>query len=445
MQSHPFRAWFLTFLAGTSLICAAPTWSVPTFQKLVEHGQERPDQDDPASADTFLETACGVIEGDDVVFRALHDGFRTGFDSIWTIKADGSGLRKLIGKNRGVPGGVGAFTAFGANNGGDFTTSPMLRDGRVVFFGYDSNPDANLRATGGLYSIQLNKGGLRRIANYDTPNPSDPAIRFGQFGGGSNQICHNGYQFDGRRVFFRALSPGGNTPAGVYRAGFDGKGLTRVRDDSQPDLEYNPFFPPRDFFGPSLGLDAGKGAVLYGYSGGSLFGPQALYVGNRRIQIRADSLPGDPTPDGSDFNHLQLDGKTAVFRATGGTDYLGIFAKGYASTSLRKIVSNLNDLPGLGPCPVNNIGSFVANAGRVIFHASATNCDGQTANGRMGLFLAENKRIRRIVGLGDDLGDGSSVVEVLDELGPGAVDGKRLVFGVRTTTANRALYVANLP
>jgi hypothetical protein len=102
-------------------------------------------------------------------------------------------------------------------------------------------------------------------------------------------------------------------------------------------------------------------------------------------------------------------------------------------------------LPGIDQCPINAIGNFVADAGRVFFYANTTNCDGLTANGRMGIFMAKDNKIQRIIGIGDSLGDGSEAVEVFNELGPGSVNGNRLVFSARTTQSIRTLFVANLP
>jgi len=447
-----FTIAMLLGLSGIFFVTTAEAAII--FQKLVDQGQERPDKADPSSADTFLEVACAVIDGDDVVFRSLNDGFRTGFDSIWTIKADGSGLRKLIGKNRLAPGGVGRFSAFGPNNGGDFTTSPLLRNGRVVFFGNDSNPDLGLRGVGGLYSIRLSDGTLKRIANYNTTNPSTGGFKFGQFSnGGSRQVCHNSYAFNGSKVFFAAATFGNNDPAGVYQAAFDGRGLSKVRDNNDPDTSF-PFFQPKNFYGPTLGVNPLNGVALYGYAGSNVFSPQALYPGypgNSHLLVRADNLPGDPSPEdgGSAFSDFLFDGRTAVFFAeaftVSGRDYYGIFSRPGTAGPIRKIVSNLNKLPGIAQCPVNVIGNFVADAGRVFFFANTTNCDGLTANGRMGIFMAKDNKIQRIVSTGTPLGDGSSVVEVMNELGPGSVQGNRLVFSARTTKALRSLYVANLP
>ncbi len=447
-----FTAALLLGLSGIGVVTTAEAAIV--FQKLVDQGQERPDKADPNSADTFFEVACAVVDGDDVVFRSLHDGFRTGFDSIWTIKTDASGLRKLIGKNRLVPGGAGRFSAFGPNFGGDYTTSPLLRNGRVVFFGNDSNPDLNLRGVGGLYSIRLSDGTLKRIANYNTTNPSAGGVKFGQFtNGGSRQVCHNSYAFNGSKVFFAAATLGNNDPAGVYQAAFDGRSLSKVRDNNDPDTSFA-FFQPRNFYGPTLGANPLNGATLYGYAGANVFGPQALYPGspgNSHLLVGADNLPGDPSPEdgGSAFTDFLFDGRTAVFFAeaftVSGRDYYGIFSRAGVSAPIRKIVTNLNKLPGIAQCPVNEIGSFVADAGRVFFFANTTNCDGLTANGRMGIFMAKDNKIQRIVSIGTPLGDGSSVVEVMDELGPGSVQGNRLIFSARTTKALRSLYVANLP
>lgn len=439
-----FTATILIGLSSAGLVGTAQAAVV--FKPLVSEGQERPDKADPNSADFFSGVACGVVEGDDVVFRSMHDGFRTGFDSIWTIKADGTGLRKIVSKSRAAPGGFGKFVDFGSNNGGDYTTSPLLQNGIVAFLGHDSNPDLALRGAGGLYSVRLSNGSIKRIANYNTVNPSVGGFLFGQFTGSSQQGCHNAYAFNGKKVFFTAATLGNNDPSGVYQARYDGVGLQKVRDNNDPDTSF-PLFQPRGFYAPTLGVNPTTGTAFLGYAGYNVFGPQALYVGGQHRLLRSDSLPGDPSPatGGSSFNYLLFDRLTAVFYAEAGVDYYGIFSRLSNTGPIRKIVTNLDKLPGMEQCPINVIGNFVADAGRVFFFATTTNCDGLTANGRMGIFMAKGNKIERIIGIGDSLDNGSEAVEVQNELGPGSVHGNRLVFSVRTTKSNRTLYVATLP
>ncbi|MDD5277156.1 MAG: hypothetical protein PHR16_13865 [Methylovulum sp.] len=439
-----FAAIVFIGISGASLATTAQAAVV--FKPLVREGQERPDKADPNSADFFSGVACGVVEGNDVVFRSMHDGFRTGFDSIWTIKANATGLRKIVGKNRLAPGGFGKFMDFGSNNGGDYTTSPLLHNGLIAFLGHDSNPNTDLRGAGGLYSVRLSNAVIKRVANYNTPNPSLGGFLFGQFTGISQQGCHNAYAFNGKDVFFTAATLGNNDPSGVYQARYDGAGLKKVRDNNDPDTSF-PFFQPRGFYAPTLGVNPVTGATFLGYAGYNVFGPQALYVGKQHSMLRSDNLPGDPSPatGGSSFDYFLFDRFTAVFYAEAGEDYYGIFSRRNNTGPIRKIVTNLDKLPGIDQCPINAIGNFIADAGRVFFYANTTNCDGLTANGRMGIFMAKDNKIERIIGIGDSLGDGSEAVEVQNELGPGSVYGKRLVFSVRTTKSNRTLYIATLP
>lgn len=439
-----FLVHIAAWLLGLSSMCfISAAQAAAVFQELVYQGQERPDKTNSGNA-TFFEIGCPVIEGDDVVFRSLNLISRAGYDSIWTIKANGAGLRKLVGQSQAVPGGVGTFSTFGFSNGGDYTTSPVLGKGRAVFFATDSNPDPALRAVGGLYSIRLQDGLVKRVANYKTTNPSDGFTKFGQFSGFSQQGCHNAYAFNGNRVFFSAATLGNSDPSGVYQARYDGAGLAKIRDNNDPDIAISP--NPRAFYGPTLGVYPKNGATLFGYAGSNVFGPQALYAGKQHLLVRSNNLPGDPSPEtgGSAFSYFLFDGNTSVFYANSGADYYGLFSK-VGGAPIRKVVSNLQKLPGMRQCPVNVIGNFVADAGRVFFFANTTNCDGLTANGRMGIFMFKDNKIQRIVGIGDKLGDGSSVLEVYNELGAGSVNGNRLVFAMRTTKRPGAvLYVANL-
>lgn len=433
------------------LAAIQPTAEAITFTPLISYGQVRPDAAEPNTTDYFFGVHCAVLDGDDIAFRAMSDGFREGFDSIWTMKTNGTGLRKLVGKNTKVPSGVGKFKAVGFNNGGDFTTSPFLRNGRVVFFGFDSNPDLNLFGVGGVYSVRLNDGVLKRVANYSTTNPSDLTAedgleKFTGFIGDGGSLCHSRYTFDGDKVFFAAQSTNSD---GVYQADFNGVGLKKVRDDKDVDYPEVPDvgdtkLPIANYFGPALGINSVSKQRLFGYIGASVLGVKKIYVNGTPWFSRINPLPGDLSPTGeSFFTALQFDGRKLLFKAGDG-DYFGIFSKLGKTAQVRRIVSNLTKLPGMSQCPIDNIGSFAADAGRVFFFAHTTNCDGQTANGRSGIFMHKDGKIQRIVSTGKDLGNGAIVQWVENLLGVGSAQAGKLLFTVRTTTSLETLYLVDL-
>jgi hypothetical protein len=422
-----------------SLLFAGETAQAVTFKKLIHLFQDRPDHTQ-SQIPQFLGLGCPAISGADVVFRATNTESRPSFDSIWLIKTNGAGLRKLVSTQNAVPGGIGLFTSFG--NGWDQTLSPVIAKGRVVFYGFDANPDNTLRAVGGLYSAHITDGSLRRVANYKTVNPTNHATAFGQFTGISTQPCHNSYVFDGYRVFFTAASLGGADPSGVYQARYDGVGLKSVRDNTMPDDSFAPW-SLRGFYGPNLGLDPNNGTILFGHSGYNVFGPQALYLDGHKVLTQPMTLPSDPNPNNGvlRFNYLALDGSKAVFTASHG-NYFGLFSRARINTSIRRLFSNLNKLPGMAQCPIDNIDSFAADSGNIVFFAHTTNCDGKTANGRSGIFLIQGSKVSRIVATDDMLPDGSKVVYPFNELGQGSLQGNRLVFSMRTTLYLQAIYVA---
>src|SRR5437660_3046951 len=78
-------------------------------------------------------------------------------DSIWAAEVAGGVLRKLVGTSTAVPGGAGNFSKF--------ELRPIVKNGIVLFIGFDRN------SRPGLYTVPAAGGAVARIADTNTAIP----------------------------------------------------------------------------------------------------------------------------------------------------------------------------------------------------------------------------------------------------------------------------------
>lgn len=303
----------------------------------------------------------------------------------------------------------------------------MIRNGTVVFLGWDSN---TIRYHQGLYSVPAGGGPVTKIADYNTPDPS----------GGIFQRLDEGakptgsFWTDSGKVVFQGASPADS--GGLYSANVDGSGLALVADLNHPYKLTND--QVIYFSNPTL---TGNTIVMFGADG---FDPVSGYNGIYTTTIGAGGsgykeifnsntqLPGNPD---SRFHTriltpiLATDGNLVAFTADDTNlepRFKGLYTIPIGGGAITKIVDRTTALPGLGQIDILNSATSIAiDKGQILFRAQDVT---PGFPGNNGLFLYSNGAFQRILGTNDIL-DGHKVFGVFD-VGANAISNGRFVFAV---------------
>ncbi len=348
-------------------------------------------------------------------------------DSIWAADRASGQLRKLVDTGTAVPGGSGTFSYF--------DSGAIVKNGTVLFLGFDSN------SRPGLYAVPAAGGAVVRLADSKTAIPG-ASVSFTSFG-------HAGFHHDGSTAVFTASGAGIN---GIYSVKTDGSSLARVADSNTPvNSNTCNLFPVLTYSKPSIsnGNLSFLGQTTFDYNAGfsALYtnplsrASSATCAGPTPAAANSDQqLPGNPgTHMQTQFDYGRMDGTTLVFRAVeSATGFGGIFSSKTGATSpggaLSSIVDVTTPLPEFGTVAYSGNFLYAVDAGNVVFYA-------RDATGtKAGLFLAGGGAIAKIAGTGDVV-DGVAL-QALDPLGAGAVQGQAVVYTGIRAGGSRALYVA---
>ena len=155
-------------------------------------------------------------------------------------------LRKLVGTSTAVPGGAGNFSKF--------ELRPIVKNGIVLFIGFDGN------SRPGLYTVPAAGGAVARIADTNTAIPG-ASVSFTGFD-------RAGFHHDGSIAIFTARGQG---VAGVYSVRLDGGPVVRVADSNTPvNSSTCDLFPVQTYSKPSIsnGQLAFLGQTTFDYNAG---------------------------------------------------------------------------------------------------------------------------------------------------------------------------------
>jgi uncharacterized protein (TIGR03437 family) len=387
--------WWLGLLAPSLL-----TAQGFEIEKLVNSRSPRPD------GGFFFRCLRPSIEGTTVVFRATStiDGL---FDSIWSTNLRLGGFTKLAGRATPVPGGSGTFSEFDGD-------PPVVAGGVVAFLGQDSSTQ-KLRT--GLYTISASGGPIRRVADYTTTDPA----------GGDNPAS---FSLSSGQVIFRAANADGQT--GIYLAAADGSAPVVLADSSHPfhasSGESLPWFVSPSLMGNRFTLvarsagdpEAAHTALLSGSL--SSRGADGRVLLNETINERT-RLSGNLNEKWSTrvlLSSMQEDGLVVFSAADVNSAFKGIFTVDAGGAALKRVVSTIDALPGLGRIDgTKSFNSFSARGGQVAFKA-------EDESGKSALFVSSNGVFSRVIASGEEIN--GQRVRFFDEIGPTALDQGRLVF-----------------
>ena len=138
-------------------------------------------------------------------------------ESLWSYNLITKKLTKLADTNTlvPVPAGSGKFTSFI----GIATDNLQVRDGTVVFHGYDSKTNSKYhQCGGGVYSVNVGGGNLHRVVDYSMKLPGQEAFFCG-LNSDYGITGIDGMSIDQGKVLFSAQGTGnGYADAGVWWA-----------------------------------------------------------------------------------------------------------------------------------------------------------------------------------------------------------------------------------
>jgi hypothetical protein len=427
--------------------------SAVTFTKIVDSFDQVPGQ--PPGTTFFVPAwAAPALSGKKMAFAVI--GVPGHPDGLWSAKTDGTALTPLVDGSTIFP---GTSNPFGA-------VSPVRLSGKKVAF-----RGTDFLGHSGYFSMSVNGGALRTLANQDTPLP-DAA---GTFGPGIGHVggSPDGFDYAGHLVFQDVHSGGG----GVYRLPPAGGSAFTIGNGNFFICEAGYGFGGiGTYYLPAI---SGRTVALLV---GNVFGHAAIYAAPHtgitgvanpcatpalkannvaRIASVNDAVPDDPSGRNFDlfgFGRPVIDKKTVVFLGTACTgftcDNQGIYSK-IGAGGLNKLVDTYTAVPGgngtFQDRQVNfSLSQYAVNRKRVVFR-------GADADFRDGVYFVSTSGgpITKIVAVGDTLPDGRTVVGnglrfhqapiQIDSLSGNRVGLRLDFFDPTHGTTGAGVYVATLP
>lgn len=429
-----------SFLAVLLTALAQPAASQSyQFIKILDSSTQRPD-----GLGRFyigLARTTPSYDGRWIVFRdpgpANDDGSHA---AIWSFDTQDSvaPFHKLVDFNTPAPAGVGTFNNIQLTN-----AAPIVRNGVVVFLARDS------AARQGLYSIPAGGGGITKIADQGTPDPSGGT--FTVFDGWDRQM--GTISFDGSTVAFNAS--GSTMVLGNYSVKPDGTALQSVADRPAMGGKIIGFYTPAISAGNIVMLGTDGHMIAQNYPGSN--GYNGIYLGTpggntvvTELLNSSSPLPGDTNPNFStryDWPVLAFDGDLVVFRASdsrSGTlayprSHFGLYTTDLTSHNIRTIADVLSPPPGIPAGRLTSIADrgVAVSQGSVLYSAAAGTAAGPAGSA---LYLWRSGTSVRVVGAGDRI-DNQTLVG-FNEPGPAALSGSSFAFVADFGGLNQSLYLA---
>ncbi len=417
-----------------------------------------------------------AIDGQWVVFWDQGNDHCTADNgpSIWSYDLISGKLSKLVDTNTSVPFGAngGKFTGFAVIS----TDNLQVRDGTVLFYGEDAGYNPKTNCHGGLYTVPVGGGTVRRVVDYTMTLPG--------FGG---KFCGVNLPYNNNGVSGMSIDQGtvvfGGTAIAAGKPANDGVWWAPANvDTTEADLHliadfstgYKTKFPKgcaAEFCWVidawSQGFISGGNVALAGNAGNP--GPWGLFVnspdnaillsnyvlpkdtGHESKYADQASVYGQPIVDGDNVFFI---GSDPFYKGTcgGGQGWFGgVFKTTLAGGVASSLMNSCDEQPnGDKLNGQNSFNDLVANEGTAVFQVE----DEKT--GYTVLDSSVNDKVVKLISPRDPLPTGASCdggyeapgcAYSVNPPGSGAMSGGRVVFGATGGPYwyDTGIYVASLP
>ncbi len=472
-------ALFCLLAGAPGVLAQAPDAAGPTgtwtISKVVDNVTECPNGKGMFKPGLYFP----AIDGQWVVFWDQGSDHCTADNgpSIWSYNLISGKLSKLVDTSTEVPfaGSGGKFTKFVPVNSDNL----QVRDGTVLFYGEDAGFNLKTSCRGGLYTVPVGGGAVRRVVDYTMTLPG--------FGGkfcGVNSAYNNngvlGMSIDDGTVVFSGSGVASGEPAndGVWWAPAN---VNSTEADLHLIADFSTGYKtkfPKDCAEESCwvinawaqGFIRDGTVVLAGSAGNP--GPWGLFIDSPGSPILLSNyvLPGDGNPDpnhpdqASVYGQPILDGDNVFFigvdpfyqgscgKPSNGQGWFGgVFQTSLAGGTAASLMNSCDRQPnGDKLYGQNSFNYLVASEGTAVFAVE----DEET--GYLVLDSYVNGKVVQLTGPRDPLPTGASCdggyeaagcAYSVNPPGSGAMSGGRVVFGATGGPYwyDEGIYVASLP
>lgn len=430
------------------------------------------DEATPCSATALFNpynASYSAIDGPWVIF--IDAGFdnctSNNGQSLWSYNLITNSFVKLADTTTPVPPtGAYEFEGFVQN----VFDNLQVRNGTVLFFGFDAGHNTTTNCQGGLYTVPAGGGTITRVVDYTMTLPGHG----GSFCGTNNSYGINGVMgmsLDDGKVVFSAETNTANdgvwwAPPNVNTTEGD---LHRIADAGT--VYYTPF-PPGCVKPDCADIYQWGSAFIEGstiaFTGGGY--PTGLFVNSNSNAVLLSNyiLPGDnsPNPNEPDYSSYfygpVVDGSNVFFLAfdpnyTGtcanggsGTGYFyGVFETTTKGKTATNIMNTCETQPNGDPIGLNSFFQMAANEGTVVFEVEDETLGfalDSSINGVVSTLLQPGGPLPTGASCDGTPGSPGCATQV-GRVGTGAMSGGRVVFFAEggPSYGDFGIYVASLP